>query len=64
MHKLSAPSPGRARTNWRFPGGMLNVLNMKIVRMLVFAALGALLSAVGSAWAQVGRQPIDWSTIS
>ncbi len=37
---------------------------MKIVRMLVFAALGALLSAVGSAWAQAGRQPIDWSAVS
>jgi glutathione peroxidase len=41
---------------------------MKIVRMLTFAALGALVSAVagvmGSAWAQAGRQPIDWSTVS
>lgn len=37
---------------------------MNFVRMLVFAAVGALLSAVGSAWAQVGRQPIDWSEVS
>ena len=41
---------------------------MKIVRMLTFAVLGALVSAVagimGSAWAQAGRQPIDWSTVS
>ena len=41
---------------------------MKIVRMLAFAVLGALVSAVsgvmGSAWAQAGRQPIDWSTVS
>ncbi|WP_296347237.1 glutathione peroxidase [Reyranella sp.] len=41
---------------------------MKIVRMLAFAFLGALVSAVsgvmGSAWAQAGRQPIDWSTVS
>jgi len=37
---------------------------MKIVRMLVFAALGALLSAAGIAWAQAGRQPIDWSAVS
>jgi len=37
---------------------------MKIVRMLVFAVLGALLSAAGSAWAQAGRQPIDWSAVS
>ncbi|TAJ84179.1 MAG: glutathione peroxidase [Reyranella sp.] len=36
--------------------------------MLAFAFLGALVSAVsgvmGSAWAQAGRQPIDWSTVS
>jgi glutathione peroxidase len=41
---------------------------MKIVRMLTFAVLGALVSAVagvmGSSWAQAGRQPIDWSTVS
>jgi glutathione peroxidase len=37
---------------------------MMIIRMLAFAALGALLSAVGAAWAQAGRQPIDWSTVS
>lgn len=41
---------------------------MKIVRMLAFAVLGALVSAVsgvmGSSWAQAGRQPIDWSTVS
>jgi glutathione peroxidase len=37
---------------------------MKVVRMLAFAPLGALMSAVGGAWAQAGRQPIDWSTVS
>ena len=37
---------------------------MKILRMLVFAATGALLSAVGIAWAQAGREPIDWSAVS
>ncbi|MEI7875406.1 MAG: glutathione peroxidase [Alphaproteobacteria bacterium] len=37
---------------------------MKILRMLAFAATGALLSAVGIAWAQAGRQPIDWSAVS
>ena len=41
---------------------------MKVFRMLAFAVLGALVSAVsgvmGSAWAQAGRQPIDWSTVS
>lgn len=37
---------------------------MKIIRMLAFAALGALLSAAGGAWAQAGRQPIDWSAVS
>lgn len=41
---------------------------MKIVRMVAFAVLGALVSAVaglmGSSWAQTGRQPIDWSTVS
>ena len=36
---------------------------MMIIRMLAFAALGALLSAAGVAWAQAGRQPIDWSTV-
>ena len=38
--------------------------DMKIVRMLAFAALGALLSAAGIAWAQAGRQPIDWAGVS
>ncbi len=37
---------------------------MKIVRMLAFAVVGALLSAAGLAWAQAGRQPIDWSKVS
>ena len=41
---------------------------MKIVRMLTFAVLGALVSAVagvmGRSWAQAGRQPIDWSTVT
>ena len=41
---------------------------MKVFRMLAFAVLGAVVSAVsgvmGSAWAQAGRQPIDWSTVS
>lgn len=37
---------------------------MNLLRMLVFAALGTLLSAAGIAWAQAGRQPIDWSTVS
>lgn len=32
--------------------------------MLAFAVLGALMSAAGGVWAQVGRQPIDWSTVS
>ena len=37
---------------------------MKLLRMLAFAAIGALLSAAGLAWAQAGRQPIDWSSVS
>ena len=37
---------------------------MKVVRMLVFSLLGALMSAVGGAWARAGRQPIDWSRVS
>ncbi|MDI1287161.1 MAG: glutathione peroxidase [Reyranella sp.] len=37
---------------------------MKILRMLVYAALGSLLSAVGMAWGQAGRPPIDWSSVS
>jgi len=37
---------------------------MKVVRMLAFAVLGGLMSAVGGARAQAGRQPIDWSTVS
>jgi glutathione peroxidase len=37
---------------------------MKIVRMPVFAVLGALASAAGGTRAQAGRQPIDWSTVS
>lgn len=35
---------------------------MKVVRMLAFAVLGALLSA--AAWSQAGRQPVDWRTVS
>ncbi len=37
---------------------------MKVIRMLAFAATGALLSAAGLAWAQAGRQPVDWSSVS
>ena len=37
---------------------------MKLLRMVAFAVLGALLSAAGGAWAQAGRQPIDWSAVS
>lgn len=37
---------------------------MKVVRMLAFAVLGSLMSAVGGAWARIGRQPIDWSAVS
>ena len=37
---------------------------MKLLRMLAFAAIGALLWAAGLAWAQAGRQPIDWSSVS
>jgi glutathione peroxidase len=37
---------------------------MKLLRMLAFAALGTLLSAVGAAWAQAGKQPVDWSAMS
>jgi len=32
--------------------------------MLAFAVIGGLLSAVGGAWAQIGREPIDWATVS
>ncbi len=37
---------------------------MKIVRLPLFAALGAVASAAGCARAQAGHQPIDWSTVS
>lgn len=37
---------------------------MMIIRMLVFAVLGALAAAAGGAWAQAGREPINWSTVS
>jgi len=37
---------------------------MKILRLLAFAFVGALLSALGGAWAQAGRQPIDWTAVS
>lgn len=36
---------------------------MKIVRMLMFALLGALVSGVGGARSRDRRQPIDWSGI-
>jgi glutathione peroxidase len=39
-------------------------LDVKIVRMPVFAAVGALASVIGAARAQAGRQPIDWSAVS
>ena len=32
--------------------------------MLVFALLGALMSAVGGVRARAGRQPIDWSRVA
>jgi len=32
--------------------------------MLAFALIGGLLSAVGGAWAQAGREPIDWVFVS
>jgi glutathione peroxidase len=37
---------------------------MKIVRMLVFAALGALVSLIGGVRAKAGRRPIDWPAVS
>ena len=37
---------------------------IKIVRLPLFAALGAMASAAGGARAQAGREPIDWSTVS
>jgi len=37
---------------------------MKILRLLVFSALGALLSALGAARGRVGRQPLDWAAVS
>ena len=37
---------------------------MKVLRMFVFAFLGAVLSAAGSSWAQAGRQPVDWAAVS
>jgi glutathione peroxidase len=37
---------------------------IKVVKMLVFALIGGLLAAVGGAWAQVGREPIDWTAVS
>jgi glutathione peroxidase len=40
------------------------VTAVKVVRMLAFAVLGALMSAVGGAWAQMGRQPVDWAAVS
>jgi len=37
---------------------------MKLVRMLVFALLGALVSAIGGGRGRAGGQPIDWSRVS
>jgi glutathione peroxidase len=37
---------------------------VKVAKMLAFALIGGLLSAVGGAWAQVGREPIDWAAVS
>jgi glutathione peroxidase len=37
---------------------------MKIVRMVVFAGLGGLISTAGDARARAGHRPIDWSTVS
>jgi glutathione peroxidase len=37
---------------------------MKVVRMLGFSLLGALMSAVGGARAKAGGQPIDWSRVA
>ena len=37
---------------------------LKVAKMLAFAVIGGLLAAVGGAWAQVGREPIDWAAVS
>src|SRR5262252_178224 len=37
---------------------------LKVVKMLAFAVIGGLLAAVGGAWAQVGREAIDWAAVS
>ena len=37
---------------------------LKVAKMLAFAVIGGLLAAVGGAWAQVGREPIDWTSVS
>jgi len=37
---------------------------LKVARMLAFALVGGVMSAVGGAWAQVGREPIDWAAVS
>jgi glutathione peroxidase len=37
---------------------------MKVLRMFTFALLGGVLSAVGGAWAQAGREAIDWGAVS
>ncbi len=37
---------------------------MRIVRLPLFAALGALASATGGARAQAARPPLDWSTVA
>jgi glutathione peroxidase len=47
------------RKRWRASG-----FGMKVVRMLVFSLLGALMSAVGGARARAGRQPVDWSRVA
>ena len=37
---------------------------IKVLKMLAFALIGGLLAVVGGAWAQVGREPIDWAAVS
>jgi glutathione peroxidase len=37
---------------------------MKVLKMLAYALIGGLLSAAGSALAQPGREPVDWTAVS
>jgi glutathione peroxidase len=37
---------------------------LKVVKMLAFALIGGLLSALGRVRAQMGREPIDWQAVS